>query len=110
MEVIISHQPEEEMNDDVSMAQRENYSPTSVFSAITSHHLDSSAADVHNSQLSPTSCATDAFSANLFTEMDRATSNTSPKEDHAFRLPRKNPSACKSTAVFLSDHVLIYYI
>ncbi|XP_047956309.1 protein REVEILLE 2-like [Salvia hispanica] len=74
-EVSASHQ-QEVMNDDVFVAKRENYSPTSVLSAIGSDILESSSvADVHKSRLSPASCATDAFSDN--------------EEERGIRLPMK---------------------
>lgn len=99
IEVTVSHQ-QEGTTDDVSLAKRENYSPTSVFSAIGSDNLESSVADVHKSRLSPASCATDAFSAN-----DNETSNSSSKEEQGFRLPMKKCSALlpdnKSTMVYI---------
>ncbi|XP_057804136.1 protein REVEILLE 7-like isoform X2 [Salvia miltiorrhiza] len=102
-EVTATHQ-QEGVTDDVSIAKGENYSPTSVFSAIGSDNLESSVADVHKSRLSPASCATDDFSANLFTDNDHETSNTSSKEDHGFGLPMKISSASlpdnKSTMKF----------
>ncbi|KAG6383133.1 hypothetical protein SASPL_157118 [Salvia splendens] len=74
-EVSASHE-REVTNDDFSVAKRENYSPTSVLSAIGSDILESSSvADVHKSRLSPASCATDAFSDN--------------EEERGFRLPLK---------------------
>ncbi|KAL1541920.1 ER-phagy receptor 1, variant 2 [Salvia divinorum] len=74
-EVAASYQ-REGTNNDVSVAKRENYSPTSVLSAIGSDILESSSVAVHKSRLSPASCATDAFSDN--------------EDERGFRLPLKS--------------------
>ncbi|KAH6770518.1 hypothetical protein C2S52_015321 [Perilla frutescens var. hirtella] len=91
MEVTVSHQLEG-LSDDVSVAKRENYSPTSVFSAIGSDNLESTVAEMHKSRVSPASCATD-LSANLFTENDNEASNTPSKEERGFHLSMKISSA-----------------
>ncbi|KAL3642262.1 ER-phagy receptor 1 [Castilleja foliolosa] len=69
---------------DVTVSGRDNYSPTSVFSAI------GSIAETHKSRLSPASCvADDALSAKLLAENDneQAASNASSKVENGFRLP-----------------------
>ncbi|XP_020548212.1 protein REVEILLE 7-like isoform X1 [Sesamum indicum] len=73
-----------------SAAERENYSPTSVFSAIGSDNLESTVAEMHKSRLSPASCATDALSGN---DNEYATSNISSKEEDGFHLSMKISSA-----------------
>ncbi|KAK4394917.1 protein REVEILLE 1 [Sesamum angolense] len=66
--------------------ERENYSPTSVFSAIGSDNLESTVAEMHKSRLSPASCATDTLSAN---DNEYVTSNISSKEEDGFHLSMK---------------------
>ncbi|KAI3454333.1 hypothetical protein Pfo_010996 [Paulownia fortunei] len=104
IEGVVSHQLEGLT--DVSVAERENYSPTSVLSAIGSNNLESTVAEMHKSRLSPASCATDALSAKLLAENDNeyVTSNISSKEEDGFHLSMKISSASvpdnKSTMKF----------
>ncbi|KAK6148224.1 hypothetical protein DH2020_019136 [Rehmannia glutinosa] len=104
-EVVFSHQAEGLT--DVSVPERENYSPTSVLSANGSTNLESKVAEMHKSRLSPASCATDdALSAKLLTENDKeyATSNISSKEEDGLHISMKASSAStpetKSTMKF----------
>ncbi|GFP88484.1 protein reveille 1 [Phtheirospermum japonicum] len=88
---------------DVSVSGRDNYSPTSVFSAIGSSNLESPIAEAHKSRLSLGSCATDdALSAKLATESDNehATSNASSKEENGFHLSLKTSSDNQPTMKF----------
>ncbi|KAL8464780.1 hypothetical protein ACS0TY_034325 [Phlomoides rotata] len=63
----------------IEVDKRENYSPTCAFSAIGSDNLESTVAEVHESRLSPTSCATDALSANLITANDNEDNKSTMK-------------------------------
>ncbi|XP_073134407.1 uncharacterized protein [Henckelia pumila] len=80
-ESIVSPQPERSPSSDVTFANGENLSPTSVLSTVCSDP------EIHKACVSPTSCATDARSAKfLATENDNEhmTSVLTSKEDDGF--------------------------
>ncbi|KAL3824951.1 hypothetical protein ACJIZ3_020980 [Penstemon smallii] len=103
-ELIVSSQMEGSHTPDVSVAERENLSPTSVLSAAVDGTLETTVADTHKSRISPASCATDVHSANfLENDNENVTSNTSAVERDGLNLSIKSSATVcddKSTVKF----------
>ncbi|KAL0364463.1 UNVERIFIED_CONTAM: protein REVEILLE 1 [Sesamum angustifolium] len=94
-EIIVPNRLEISHSPDASAPEKDNLSPTSVLSMVGSDTLESTAAEMHNSRLSPASCSIDAHSTcSLLTERDdkHITSEISANEENGFRLPMKTSS------------------